>query len=107
MDRKERLSESSRIKNLKDKPRIFAVKIFLSERKKSVAYQFRIALLDTNSNKVGSALQFIEVPNIRKRMALSNIILDNFTTEEWCKIKLGGSGDSKKKRFVRYDIAPL
>ena len=65
--------------------------------KKSGAYQFRIALRDTNSNKVGSATQFIEVPNIRKKMALSNIILDNFTTEEWKKVKPGGSrGDSER-----------
>jgi VWFA-related protein len=59
--------------------------------KKSGAYQFRIALRDTNSDKVGAVSQFVEVPNFRKRISLSNLILDNFTPEEWRKIKFGGN----------------
>lgn len=65
--------------------------------KKTGAYQFRIALRDTFSDKVGSASQFIEVPNIKKKLALSNIILDNFTTAEWQKIRTGGSRDEDER----------
>jgi VWFA-related protein len=63
--------------------------------KKPGAYQFRIALRDTNSDKVGAASQFIEVPNFKNRISLSNVILDNFTTEEWQKIRFGGN-DSER-----------
>ncbi len=68
--------------------------------KKAGAYQFRIALRDAVSNKVGSASQFIEVPNIKKRMALSNLVLDNFTPDEWQKIKLGASRDESEKSVL-------
>lgn len=54
--------------------------------KKAGAYQFRIALRDTNGDKVGSASQFIEVPNLKKqKLALSNLILDGFSPDEWKK----------------------
>ena len=72
--------------------------------KKAGAYQFRIALRDTVSDKIGSASQFIEVPNVKKRLVLSNIVLDNFTVSEWQKIKLGGSPD-ESERSVLYDAA--
>ncbi len=65
--------------------------------KKSGAYQFRIALRDTNSDKVGAASQFVEVPNFKKRMSISNLILDNFTPEELQKIKLGGSRNTSDR----------
>jgi VWFA-related protein len=70
--------------------------------KKTGAYQFRIALRDTGSNKVGSASQFIEVPNIKKRMVLSNLVLDNFTADEWQKVRLGApeSGDDSGRSVL-------
>jgi VWFA-related protein len=44
--------------------------------KKPGGYQMRIALRDTETSNIGSASQFIEVPNIRKnRMILSGIVL--------------------------------
>lgn len=58
--------------------------------KKAGAYQFRIALRDSNSEKVGSASQFVEVPNLKKKnLTLSGVLLDNFTLAEWRKISLG------------------
>jgi VWFA-related protein len=43
--------------------------------KKPGAYQFRTALRDVVSNRVGSASQFVEVPNIsKKRLTLSGIV---------------------------------
>jgi VWFA-related protein len=85
--------------------------------KKTGAYQLRLALRDTVSDKVGSASQFIEVPNIKKQLVLSNLVLDNFTPSEWQKIKLGGNRDEsarsvlldttvrqyKRGTIVRYD----
>jgi VWFA-related protein len=68
--------------------------------KKSGAYQFRIALRDTNSDNVGSASQFVEVPNIKKRLSVSNLVLDNFTPEEWQKIRLGGSREASERSVL-------
>ncbi|HEY8562383.1 MAG TPA: VWA domain-containing protein [Pyrinomonadaceae bacterium] len=48
------------------------------------AYQMRAALRDAGSAKVGSASQFIEVPDLKKeRLTLSGIILENLTETEW------------------------
>ncbi|HLM02384.1 MAG TPA: VWA domain-containing protein [Pyrinomonadaceae bacterium] len=50
------------------------------------AYQMRVALRDQNTEKVGSANQFIEVPNLKKeRLTLSGIILENLTLAQWEK----------------------
>jgi VWFA-related protein len=68
--------------------------------KKSGAYQFRIALRDTVSDRVGSASQFVEVPNIRKRMVLSSLLLDNFTAGEWEGIKRGRSRDESERSVL-------
>ena len=57
---------------------------------KTGAYQFRIALRDSTTGKIGAVSQFIEVPNLKKnKLTLSNLVLENFTPEEWKKISLG------------------
>jgi VWFA-related protein len=44
--------------------------------KKSGPYQMRVALRDATSQKLGSAMQFIEVPDVKSgRLALSGIVL--------------------------------
>lgn len=54
---------------------------------KTGAYQFRVALQDSVTGKIGAASQFIEVPNLeKKRLALSNIIVRNYTLGEWQKV---------------------
>ncbi|MDQ2746062.1 MAG: VWA domain-containing protein, partial [Acidobacteriota bacterium] len=54
--------------------------------KKPGAYQYRIAVRDAGSQKVGSANQFIEVPNLKKnRLTISGIVLENLTLEQWQK----------------------
>ena len=46
--------------------------------KKAGAYQLRIALRDAETTRIGSANQFIEVPDLKKpRMVISDIILQN------------------------------
>lgn len=64
--------------------------------KKAGAYQFRIALQDTKNSKIGSATQFIEVPNIKKnRLTLSSLVLENFTEKEILEFKTNPNYVSK------------
>jgi VWFA-related protein len=76
------------------------------------AYQMRVALRDQNSQKVGSANQFIEVPNLKKqRLTLSGIVLENLTPAQWEKFaqetspgsRIGGNPqlDTSLRRFRR------
>lgn len=54
---------------------------------KTGAYQFRVALQDSATSRIGAASQFIEIPNLsKKRLALSNLILRNYTLGEWQKV---------------------
>jgi VWFA-related protein len=47
--------------------------------KKAGAYQLRIALRDDKTEKIGSASQFIDVPDLKKdRIALSGIVLSSY-----------------------------
>lgn len=47
------------------------------------AYQMRVAVRDAGSGKMGSANQFVEVPNLkRRRLALSGILLKQLEPEE-------------------------
>lgn len=68
--------------------------------KKAGAYQFRVALRDTATNKVGSATQFIEIPDVTKNLSLSNLIVDGFTASEWQRVKAGGSRDNSEKSVL-------
>jgi hypothetical protein len=61
--------------------------------KKPGAYQFRVAIRDTQGGKIGSANQFIEAPNLKKeRLTLSGVILENMTPAQWER----RTGDSTK-----------
>ncbi len=51
---------------------------FTYEAKKPGPFQYRVAIRDVVSNKVGSANQFVNVPNLKKdRLALSGIIFED------------------------------
>jgi VWFA-related protein len=71
------------------------------------AYQFRIALHDQGSERIGSANQFIEVPNLKKgRMAVSGVVLENMPFSDWQKREAGQTGlqtdplnDTSLRRF--------
>jgi len=57
---------------------------FMFPVKKAGAYQYRVALRDTQGGRIGSASQFIEVPNLKKkRLTLSSIVLENLSAEDW------------------------
>ncbi len=58
--------------------------------KKAGAYQLRVALRDHGSEKVGSANQFVEVPNLKKnRLTLSGVGLENLSYDVWSKRNAG------------------
>lgn len=51
------------------------------------AYQYRVAIRDTLDGKVGSASQFIEVPNLKKnKLTVSSIVLENLSADQWRKL---------------------
>jgi VWFA-related protein len=57
--------------------------------KKPGAYQLRVAVRDEQqAASLGSANQFIEVPNLkRQRLTVSGIVLENLTAEQWQKFQ--------------------
>ncbi len=60
---------------------------FLVPVKKPGAYQLRVAVRDNTSDQVGSAYQFIEVPNLKKnRLTMSGVLLENVDFETWKKL---------------------
>ncbi len=57
---------------------------FLFPVKKPGAYQYRVAIRDSQSGRTGSASQFIEVPDLKKKyLTASSIVLENLTPEQW------------------------
>ncbi len=58
--------------------------------KKPGAYQLRVALRDSVSGRIGSASQFIEIPNLKKSaLTVSSLVLENMSVEKWRKISAG------------------
>jgi hypothetical protein len=61
--------------------------------KKPGAYQYRVAIRDTQEGKVGSASQFIEVPDLKKkRLTVSSIVIENLSAEQWQKFSGTNAG---------------
>ena len=57
---------------------------FMFPVKKPGAYQYRVAIRDAQADTVGSASQFIEVPDLKKnRLTTSSIVLENLTQAQW------------------------
>lgn len=79
---------------------------------KTGAYQFRIALQDTATGKIGAASQFIEIPDLgKKRLTLSNLILRNYTLNEWQKVSqnpgnIFSSGNNKLLDTITRQFKP-
>ena len=72
---------------LLEKGLVYAMRVPI---KKAGAYQLRVALRDTQSDKIGAATQFIEIPNLDKNhLALSGLVLQTFTFEQWKAITGG------------------
>jgi VWFA-related protein len=63
--------------------------------KKPGAYQLRIAVRDNGSERLGSANQFIEVPDIKKgRLALSSLIATGNDPKDTTQNQSGENGDA-------------
>ncbi len=55
--------------------------------KNAGAFQYRVAIKDS-SGKMGSASQFIDVPDLKKkRLTLSSIILENLSNDDWLRLR--------------------
>ncbi len=66
---------------------------FIFPVKKPGAYQYRIAIRDAQNLKIGSASQFIEVPNLKKnRLTVSSIVLDSVSASDWESLAASNSG---------------
>ena len=65
---------------------------FIFPIKKPGAYQMRVAILDRGNKEVGSANQFVDVPNLKKHgITLSGIVLENMTMQSWNQLTSGSS----------------
>lgn len=68
---------------IKEKGFAYTMKIPVKD---SGAYQLRLAVRDVEGNRLGSASQFIEIPNLEKeKLAFSGMMLQNLTAEQWNK----------------------
>ena len=57
---------------------------FVFPVKKPGAYQMRVALIERGTSKVGSANQFVEIPDLKKEgLTLSGVVLENMTGAQW------------------------
>lgn len=73
--------------------------------KKPGAYQFRVVVRDATAGKVGSASQFIDVPNLKKsRLTLSGIVLQNLSLDQWQR--LSGSPTSPTQPASENESSP-
>ncbi len=60
------------------------------EAKKPGGYQYRVALRDLATEKVGSASQFITVPNMKRgKLTLSGVALESMPKTDWDKLMAG------------------
>jgi VWFA-related protein len=101
----DQLGKSYTLKLRKDAYERFAKNGFVYDftfpMKKPGAYQLRVALYDHGSNKVGSANQFIEVPNMKKdRLLLSGVVLENVPFEEWKRRSEGQPGNGESNPLI-------
>ncbi|MCU0238910.1 MAG: VWA domain-containing protein [Pyrinomonadaceae bacterium] len=86
---------------------------FIFPMEKFGAYQMRIALIDNNTEKIGSASQFIEVPDLKKKfLTISDVVLENLTLAQWEnlsknpneKIETNPAIDTSLRKFKRNSI---
>lgn len=63
------------------------VYFFMFPVKKAGPYQYRVAIRDTQSGKIGSANQFIQIPDVKKgRLTASSILIESHSTADWAKL---------------------
>lgn len=61
---------------------------FIFPVKKPGPYQYRVALRDPTTGSIGSASQFVEIPNLKKkRLTLSSIVVENMSEAKWASLQ--------------------
>lgn len=76
--------------------------------KKPGGVQMRVAVRDNATNKVGSANQFVEIPNLKKdRLTLSGIVFESMSLAAWAKVSADPSAyaDIKTETDARTDTS--
>jgi VWFA-related protein len=57
-------------------------------------YQYRVALRDTSSGKIGSASQIVEIPNLAKQnLTISSLAVENLSMATWQNMTQGKIGN--------------
>lgn len=70
------------------------VYVLITPIKQPGLYQYRVALRDASSGKIGSAMQVIEVPNLTKhKLTVSSLAVENVPMDIWQKIADGKVGN--------------
>lgn len=69
-------------------------------------YQVRLALRDVASDRVGSANQYVEIPNLKKdKLAVSGMVLENVSTSIWNRVRLMPASESSGEADPQWDTA--
>ena len=80
------------------------VYVLIMPVKKYGVYQYRVAVRDVETGKIGSASQIIEVPNLGKRkMELSSLAVENVTMTTWQNITAPKPGQAQIPSTLLYD----
>ena len=84
------------------------VYVLMMPMKKPGVYQYRVAVRDTTSGKIGSAAQIIEIPDLEKRkLTISSLAVENVSMSVWQNIAAGkvgtGPGQIQVPSTLLYD----
>ena len=84
------------------------VYVLMMPVKKAGVYQYRVALRDADTGKVGSASQIIEIPDLSKqRFLLSSLAVEDVSMSTWQNIVQGkvgsGTGQARVASTLLYD----
>lgn len=76
--------------------------------KKPGVYQYRVALRDSSTGKIGTASQVVGIPDLTKqRLTMSSMAVENVTIPTWQLITQGkvgnGTGQTQLKSTLLYD----
>ncbi len=77
------------------------VYVLMMPIKKAGVYQYRVALRDADTGKIGSASQVVEVPNLVKQgLAISSLAVEGVTPSIWQNITQGKVGNNPGQMHV-------
>ena len=71
-------------------------------------YQVRLALRDVATDRVGSANQYVEIPNLKKdKLSISGMVLENVSTSTsiWNRIRMLPASESSGEADPQWDTA--